>query len=87
MFEFVNVPTESFLDTTDGSIVSTKSIHFITKGIVDRQINVNLRDVDLIARDELGDYEEVLKLCEQNAGTFVEYQMDISKINFLNIPV
>lgn len=87
MFEFINVPTENFYDTTDGSIVNTKSIHFITQSAIDRQVNVNLRDVDLIALDEMGDYEEVLNLCEQNAATFVEYQMDINKINFLNIPV
>lgn len=87
MFEFTTVPNETFYDTTDGTNVLTKSIHFPVKKNVDRQVNVNLRDLDLIALDELGDYEEFLNLCEQNSGTLVEYQLDITKINYINIPV
>ena len=45
--------TENFYDTTDGSIVNTKSFISITQSAIDRQVNVNPRDVDLIALDEI----------------------------------
>lgn len=86
MFEFNNVPIETFTDTTTGEIIQTKSIHFIELKQIDRPIFCNSRDYDQIALEELGSYDEFLNLCEQNAGTLVEYQLDISKINYLNIP-
>lgn len=85
MFEWVQVKEIEFLNA-NGKSTSVKLQHEIpTQTGFD--VDVQGKDLDLIAYEELGNEFESLRLLENNSTILAEYDFDMSKILKIKIPV
>ncbi|EMO53884.1 hypothetical protein [Leptospira noguchii] len=87
MLEFSNVKPKEYIDPVTGEAVTLRLLHPITIPSDIRIVNSNGRDLDLIALEEKGSYEELMNLCEANATYLSENRFDITKMNEVIIPL
>ncbi|AXR62875.1 hypothetical protein DQM68_19695 (plasmid) [Leptospira mayottensis] len=87
MLEFSNVKPKEYIDPVTGEAVTLRLLHRITIPSDIRIVNSNGRDLDLIALEEKGSYEELMNLCEANTTYLSENRFDITKMNEVIIPL
>ncbi|MDI7218857.1 hypothetical protein QMN07_15255 [Leptospira santarosai] len=87
MLEFGNVRPKEYIDPVTGETVTLRLLHRITIPSDIRIVNSNGRDLDHIALEEMGSYEELMNLCEANATYLSENRFDITKMNEVIIPL
>ncbi|EKR34357.1 hypothetical protein LEP1GSC096_0030 [Leptospira interrogans serovar Hebdomadis str. R499] len=87
MLEFSNVKPKEYIDPVTGEAVTLRLLHRITIPSDIRIVNSNERDLDLIALEEKGSYEELMNLSEANATYLSENRFDITKMNEVIIPL
>ena len=80
MFEFANVPVSDYTDPVSGEKVSLRLLHRTSHGTPLRTVQINGRDIDQIAIEEKGTYEEMLKIVEANTRVLSENDFDLTKI-------
>ncbi|TGK36278.1 hypothetical protein [Leptospira andrefontaineae] len=86
MLEWSKVEPKKYVDPLTGEGVTMRIRHVPDPVLKRKDVDVDGRDLDLIAREEMETYEEFQKLCEANSGILSEYDFDINKLRKLVIP-
>lgn len=87
MFEYASVELRDFTDPVTGDPVTLRLLHRTDHGTPLRTIDVQGRDLDLLARQEMGSYEEMLKLVEANDQVISENLYDLEYVDEMVVPV
>lgn len=85
MLEFLQVKSALYTDPETGEKIDLRLLHrpsttFVEKEKVDASI-----DMDLIAKNNMGDYDDLLRLCEANP-LLSEYDFDSAKLGKIVVP-
>lgn len=85
MLEWQKVTAVDFKNAS-GNVTSVKVRHEFQEELSVRDVEVNERDMDLLAFEEMGTEMESLRIAELNATVLIENDYDMTKIKTMKVP-